>query len=441
VAAYWPAPAETPEDAFQRAPVDYPPVFPYVLWGIGRASSVFARGVIAQSRYLDFLIRVPVVLANGALAILIFAVLRQRAGEANAAMGAALFALNPAVVFDTAYWGQADALVALAVAAGLVVTPRRPEWGWALLAAATLVKPLAYPFLPLAAVHTVKHDGWRRTVKAAAAAAVAWSVLLLPFMVTGRFGDIALSLFHQLDAMPYVSVNAHNVWWIIGRGVPWTPSWERALGSLTYETLGLAAFGLFYLVLIASLWRSTHERALLLAAASTAFGFFVLATHMHENHLFIFLPLLLLAAGEQPGWRKFCVAISAVFLLNMALHDRLLSSLFDGLAPGPKVTLPPQMEPMPGLADYLRSEGYLEAAEQMSGRASALRLALTLVNSQACVLLFAYWVWSVGIGRGWTAVPDPRRVALSTAAVVVIAIVLCAMPFLIRLARAVEAGG
>jgi hypothetical protein len=357
--------------------------------------------------------------------------------------GAAFFALNPAVIFDTAYWGQADVLVALTVAAALVVTPRRPEWGWAVLAAATLVKPLAYPFLPLAAVHTVKQHGWRRAVKAAAVAAAAWSVLLSPFMVTGRFGDIVRSLFHQLDAMPYVSVNAHNVWWIIGRGVPWTPAWERALGSLTYETLGLAAFGLFYLVVIAWLWRSTHERALLLAAASTAFGFFVLATHMHENHLFTFVPLLLLAVGEQPGWRKFCFAISAVLLLNMALHDPLLSSVFDRVAPGPRVTLPPQVEPTPGLADYLRREGYSEAAEQMAGRFSALRLALTLVNSQACVLLFAYWVWSVGIGRGWTAVPDPRRVALSTAAVVLTAIVLIASsaPFLMRLARAVEAGG
>ena len=108
---------------------------------------------------------------------------------------------------------------------------------------------------------------------------------------------------------------------------------------------------------------------------------------------------------------------------------------------GPDVTLPPQAEATPGLADFLRREGYPEAAEQMAGRSSALRLFLTLVNSQACVLLFAYWTWSIGIGRAWET-PHPIRLHLSPPAVAAIALFLTAsaVPFLSRLWQAIEAG-
>jgi hypothetical protein len=102
------------------------------------------------------------------------------------------------------------------------------------------------------------------------------------------------------------------------------------------------------------------------------------------------------------------------------------------------VTLPPQPEPAAGLADYLRSEGYPEAAQEMAGDSSVLRLAFTLLNSQACVLLFAYWVWSLGVGRAWAAPPEPRRVTLSASTSVWIAIFcfVTGAPFLWHLARA-----
>jgi len=437
-AAYWPPAARTPDEAFKRPPVDYPPVFPYVLGALGRACRSLAPELLANDRRLDFLIRVPLVVANATLGVLLFVLLRHRSDAKTATGIAALFVLNPAVVFDTAYWGQADALLALLVVAGLVLAPRRPEWGWVALAAAALVKPLAYPFLPLVLLETAKRRGWKRASSSAIVGLATWGALLLPFLAAGRLGDIVVALFFQLDAMPYVSVNAHNAWWIIGRGVPWTPAWERAIGPVTYETLGLVAFGAFYLAVLVSLWRSTHARALHFAAASVAFGLFVLTTHMHENHLFTFIPLLLLAGGERPGWRRFCVAISAVMVLNMALHDPFLKSRLDGRVPGPRVTLPPQLEPAAGLADYLRSEGYPEAAQEMAGDSSVLRLAFTLLNSQACVLLFAYWVWSLGVGRGWAAPPEPRRVRLSVSTCVWIAIFcfVTGAPFLWHLARA-----
>jgi hypothetical protein len=383
------------------------------------------------------------VLANGLIGATLFVVLHRRAGPAIGVLVASLFLLNPAVVFDTAYWGQADSLCALLVVAGLALAPARPEWGCASLAVGALVKPFGYAFLPLALVEVVKGHGRKRGVRALLAAAAAWGALLAPFAVAGRFRDLLATLWGQIDAMPYASVNAHNLWWILERGVPWVPASQRVLGPLTCEALGLLLFGAVALAALAALWRSRDERAVYAAAASVAFGLFVLATHMHENHLFLFLPLLLLARGEERHWRRFFVAVSAVALLNMGLHDPFLMSRIDKDVPGPRVRFPPQLEPAPGYADYLREQGYPEVAEEMAGDSSALRLGLTLVNSQACILLFVYWVWGAGLFQGPTD-PEKRSVARLPAwgvAAVVLFLVATAVPFVAKLAGAAGESG
>jgi len=69
-----------------------------------------------------------------------------------------------------------------------------------------------------------------------------------------------------------------------------------------------------------------------------ALGFFMLATHMHENHLFVAIPLLLpltALTGPKLAWtRGLFVALSAGVFLNLVLHDEgVLKLTF--LAAGP----------------------------------------------------------------------------------------------------------
>ena len=442
VASYWPDPGSRAESPHEHPPIDYPPVFPYLLWLLGHAlSALDPTLLVSGGGRLDFLIRVPLVLANGAIGLALFVALVRRAGVDVARVVAALFLLNPAVIFDTAYWGQADSLCALFVVAGLAVALDHPEWGCVALAAGAFVKPFAYAFVPFALVAAVKRRGWRRGGTALLAATAAWGALLVPFAVAGRLRDILGALWGQIDAMPYASVNAHNLWWILGKGVPWVPASQRVLGPLTYEALGLLLFGAFAFGTLVGLHHSKDNQALPVAAASVAFALFVLATHMHENHLFLFLPLVLLARGEEGRWRRFFLAVSAVALLNMVLHDPFLMSRIDVHAPGPRVRLPPQLEPAPGFADYLRGHGYPEVAEEMTGDSSALRLVLTLVNSQACILLFAYWVRGAVLFRGsrGAETQEVGRLPAWGFAAIVLFLVATAVPFVAKLARA--AGG
>ena len=84
-----------------------------------------------------------------------------------------------------------------------------------------------------------------------------------------------------------------------------------------------------------ALWRVRRSRDLSLLAASAALivhAYFVLGIAVHENHLYLALPLLALAAAARPQLRPIHIAISAVVTLNLFL--------FFGLGRG--IPLPPR---------------------------------------------------------------------------------------------------
>jgi hypothetical protein len=407
-AAYWPPPAPADSARFSP-PVDYPPLFPYTLWAVGKGLRAVSAEALRDDRLLDFLIRLPLVVAMLLLACVVYWEARRVApGVADLAL--ALVALNPGLLFDTAYWSQADAPWALLVAVALVALVRgRPEWSWAAMTAAMLVKPLACPFAPLVALETLRRFGPARTLRGAAAGAGVVALAMAPFAAIGRLPEGVEVLFFQIEAMPFASVNAHNLWWLLSGGVPWADAATRLFGIVSFKAAGLALFGSFFLVTLVRLGRSREPRALYIAAASTAIGFFVLSTHMHENHLFGALPLLALAGLEARPARIVCVALSVTFLANLLLHDPFLTHLVRPYVPGPQLLLPQQLDVPKHLEEYLTAQGYPGVAEEIRGETSLLGLLATLVNAQATVLLFAGWLAFACAGRGFDAVASAGR--------------------------------
>lgn len=395
VAAYLPGDAAGSERAY-ALPIDYPPVVPLLLTPLGWTD----RFLRLPDAAVDALIRLVFVLASLLVAWLLYRDLRNRQGTGPAAGAAALYLFNPGVVFDTAYWGQADAVCALfVVAAALALRRARPEWAWAAFALAVLTKPVAYAFGPVVLLWTLQTFGWRRTARSAAAFAAVGIAVCLPFLVAGRGTALLRLLFVQMGAMPYASVNAHNLWWLLQGGVPWADTGAKAWGALSWQGASLVLLAVFYAATLVRLRGARDERALPLAFASAAFGFFVLATHMHENHLFPLVPLLLLVGLDVPRLRKMFVAVSLVLLANLVLHDPALTAFFRALTPWAQVTMPAVPVLDEGLLAYLARNGYGALAEQTRGATTWWGLGLTFVNALLAVLTFALWL-ATFYGRG-----------------------------------------
>jgi hypothetical protein len=71
-----------------------------------------------------------------------------------------------------------------------------------------------------------------------------------------------------------------------------------------------------------ALWRAGRSREVTLLAATASLivhAYFVLGIAVHENHLYLALPLLSLAAAGRPRLRAIHLALSAVVALNLFL--------------------------------------------------------------------------------------------------------------------------
>lgn len=318
---------------YVRSDMDYPPLYAYMLAPLGHAYLALVPEAQERRRGGDLalwtrLAKIPPLVFDLATAALLFHLGRGK-GDSDGYSGLALAAaylLNPAVVFDTGHWGQPDSIHSFLVLLAFVSL----HWGrgWPALpwlCLACLMKPLAAPYLPLAALLCFLRGGLRALALGALAALAVGLVVFAPFLATGQAAFVTGRVVGDLDRMPYTSVNAHNVWWLVGA---WRPANEPLLGPLTATQVGLVFFGIAYAALIAralQLHRSSPQglgRPTSLAlAAGVGFTFFMFATHMHENHLFTVVPLL---AALLPGGRRFVwsyVAVSAGLLLNLALHD------------------------------------------------------------------------------------------------------------------------
>ncbi len=391
--AYWPPQPNPPGEASEHNwPIDYPPVFPYLLWGLGHGLEWLVPGALARDALVDSLVRVPLLLAHWLCGALIARFVARRADASAGRLAFVLHVLNPALVFNTCYWGQADALVALGLVASVVsVAERRPGFGWAIMAVTALVKPIAAPFFALLALFEVRERGWWHLLHCLVLALVAAVVTLAPFVWIGRMGDALRAVFLQVDAMPYASVNAHNLWWLVTGGLPWTPADTSLVMGLSYRLVGFLLFGAFLTATLAWLWRSDGPRGLPLAAAGAALAFFVLNTHMHENHLYVFLPLLSLVFLRSSRLRWFYCVATVSLLANMALHDPYLRFVLGPFVPGPRLLLPPAGGLDPALVEYLVRNGYGYIVDQYRGQTTLWRIALTHLASLANVALLAVW--------------------------------------------------
>lgn len=281
---------------------------------------------LAETRGFTVMMKLPCILADVAISILLFVFVSRRWTPNLGLAATAIYALNPGVVFNTAFWGQHDAIWALFVFGSLWLLHRgRPELSWVLLTLALLTKQQALPFVPLLLMVTVWHFGIRRLVTSVLASAGAFVVVWLPYILHGTFwtsfSSIVVSTF---VGEPYLSLNAANLWWLLsGARGDVIPSATTVLGFLEARDLALLAFVGCYVAILARLGSERSRRAdlLFLAAGTVAMTFFTLATNLHENHMYVVIPLACFVLGLHRTVPALIGVLSVTFLANLALFD------------------------------------------------------------------------------------------------------------------------
>ena len=297
---------------------DYPPGYLYVLWLLGNA----------PASALPLLLKVPAVLADLGIALVICWAARRWLGERAGLIAAALYLFIPATWYDSALWGQVDAVGALLLVASLVLLiERQSEAAIALAVLAILVKPqeaigLVVVLPVLVRRHLILPGSRWRLLTSAAAGVAALVLPLVPFDIGGIAG--LLRLF-QSDADRYsvLTANAFNLWALVGStplaqifggsGGSWTPDSLIVAGGIAAVTLGATLLVAIGLVVAGGLLIRDGRVPILLGFAVVAFAFYAVPTRVHERYLFPFFTAGALLAAEF-------VATSAGYLVVGALN-------------------------------------------------------------------------------------------------------------------------
>lgn len=334
---------------------DYPPGYFYILGVVGWIWEVlFKSADTGHYVVIRALVKLPAILADLGVGALVYAIVR-RFATMNLALGAAAFyLLNPAVIYNSAAWGQVDSIaggLALFAIYCLLRSDDEPRsrvnvWivgAWLLIAYSLLIKPQAAVIVPLMIGFAFVDRERRRTRIVSSAIGIVAALLLALILVepfhpsnpADAFGWLFSRYAYGSSVYAYNSVNAFNLWAI--RGTMWQSD------TASVNLFGAFSLGPQYvwgvlLVLVAVglvVWRYLQDRtprALLEGCAVATIAFFVLATRMHERYLFngLLFTIVCLPFARRYLWSA--LALTVVLFANLEYSLQYLSVMQNHVA-------------------------------------------------------------------------------------------------------------
>ncbi len=252
-------------------------------------------------------------------------------------LAAGLWLLNPATIYVSSFWAQVDAIHTMWMVAALLAALGK-RWGWSglLIGLGLLTKLQAGIVLPLLLL-LAWWNGWRAVGRWSAALAGAFLVGIAAPLAAGALGPLLNAYTGVVGYYPGLSLNAYNPWFLVQfasaqvLGQPLLDT-ARVVGPVTLRWVGLAllaGYGFAILWLLYRHWqprlagRSSWPQArqrlgAFFAAGLLVFGFFMLATEMHERYVLPALAFLALPAALSS--RRHLLAylmLSGAVLLNL----------------------------------------------------------------------------------------------------------------------------
>lgn len=326
-------------DAQTLVPNNYPPLYPAVL----RIMRWVHRGLNLPGDYttplrlhfhddpdqwrpLILYLKLPPILADIVTAWLLFLIGRLLGRPWLGVGVAAFYCFSPGIIYDGAYFGQADTVLVMFIVAALwAYLAQRPVWLGAMLMAAPLMKMQAVFALPVLGLALISQwrVWWPWVGRMLLGGLITLTIVTLLAWWTGQLRQFHDGYFGLIGMYPLVTVRAYNFWWLLTR------IWDRApmqwdfprddtllLGLVSYRTVGAV---LFFAALGLILWRLHKARytpfALALALAAAGWAFFNFPTQMHERYSVpaVALTTLLPLWGRRWWWPTVLVSVSAMY--------------------------------------------------------------------------------------------------------------------------------
>jgi dolichyl-phosphate-mannose-protein mannosyltransferase len=307
-----------PRVFYQKVWCDYPPLNIYFFWIFGSLAKSLS---LFGSNLLIYVLKLPATLFDIAASFLIFAFVRKRLTFKMALFAAGLYAFNPAVIFDSAVWGQFDGIYTFFLALSVyLILESKPKWATAVFMLAVLTKPQSIALAPLIIFLVFNKYNWnlKKLLAPILTAAATIFVVILPFEWDNPVTFLFNIYFGAYNNANYqvTSFNAFNIW-----GFNMYASDTQGLPFLNLNIIGWLLFGalaVFTLYFVHKRYNTSPEFYVLFAAFVLLFGFFMLLTRMHERYMFPVISMLALMFLFSKKIRPLYVVLTSTCFINQA---------------------------------------------------------------------------------------------------------------------------
>ena len=293
---------------------DYPPGYMYILYIVGFLKNIFSyNSIFAYS-----VLKLPAMLADILCAVIIYKLAEKKLGNKIKYLITGFFLFNPAVILNSAVWGQVDSVFTLFVLLMFVaILEKRMILSYFIFALSIFMKPQALfyaPVLGFAIIENVFLDNYsnKKVIKNLLGGI---SAILILFILAKPFGisNVISQYISTLESYNFVTVNAYNFWGALG--LNWTPS------NYIYSILGYLSIAITVVLSAFIYFKSEKDNRLFITSAFICLSVFMFSIKMHERYAFPAIVFLLcsFAVSFKKKEMYFYIATSALQFLN-AFH-------------------------------------------------------------------------------------------------------------------------
>jgi Gpi18-like mannosyltransferase len=260
---------------------DYPPVYIMVLAVLAWIQKIFQLG--PQSYTL--LIKLPNIISDIICCYLIFRLAKRHFHNNGAFALSMLYAFNPAIIINSAVWGQADAIYTLLALLVVVFILDNKLWLSGLILGIALLIKIQTGFIAFAGIFAlIERKSVKDWVSTLGASLGIFILLVLPFGIKLPFEWIIVQLIGTLTGYPFASVNAYNFYALFHGN--WLRTSEPFLLGLSADWWGII-IGYFVVVFMMFIYFYSKEKSKNYYIGMFAMAaIFMFIPGMHERYLY-----------------------------------------------------------------------------------------------------------------------------------------------------------
>ncbi len=282
--------------------------------------------LFVESRvFLAGLLKLPSIAADVGIALLLMEFARKMVPKEKKLpfITASLFLFNPAIFYNSAFWGQIDAVpIFFALLSFYLLFFTKHS----ILSALTftlgiLVKPTIFLYLPIYVIYLVWKHKLIDSLKALGTSLLVFWLVFLPFYQSGNILLYPFTTYYKsillTQSIPFATNGAFNFWLLLTqfKGIKDTTVF---LLGMSYRVWGYILTGAIFTLLAShAIKKKERATAFLCATFLLSLAGFLFLTKMHERYLMLPLPFLLLLSLKQKVYLRGFILLSIIGFLNL----------------------------------------------------------------------------------------------------------------------------